>query len=293
MSNRDAILELRRRMADTLVGQDHALDALLTALLVGGHVLTEMRPAHPRAMRALYPHLEAGFMRIQFTSDLLPSDLTGYYWPGPEEGKAHFTLGPLHANLILADDINLAPPETQAALLEAMETRVIRVESTSQPLPDLFLVQANENNFASGETVPLTASQRDCFLVKVVVPWPNEEALLKMCQLAREESAGKVTWQPRISQQTILAARAEVQGVPLDEAAQRCVAALPQYGAGPRGALALAHCARARAWLAGSDRATPDDVRAVAPDCLRHRIDAAGVEVDQVIAELVERVAVS
>ncbi len=312
MSSRETVLELRRRLAESLFGQGHVLDALLLALLADGHVLTEMAPAGPKAMRALYPHLDASFSRVQFTSDLLPSDLTytGVYCN--KQADVRDPRGPLWANLLLADDLNLAPPDTQAVLLEAMENRRVSGPGTSYPLPEgVFLVQAFENTFVQEETFPLTWAQLDHFLLKVVVPSPSDDDQMKMFRLACEEHAGRKQERPRLPQQAILDARAEVREVFLPEEVERGIASLIagtrrpgasaphlgrwiQKGAGPHGGRSLARCARARAWLAGRGDATLNDVRAVAHDCLRHRIvlspegHAAGVTADQVITELLD-----
>jgi MoxR-like ATPase len=312
MSSRETILELRRRLGESLFGQDHVRDALLLALLADGHVLTEMAPGDPKPVRALYPHLDASYSHIQFTSDLLPSDLTytGLYCN--KQADVRDPRGPLWANLILADDLNLGPPDTQAVLLEAMEDRRVRGPGTSYPLPEgVFLVQAFENTFVQEETFPLTWAQLDHFLVKIVVPSPSDDDLMKMCLLACEERAGRKKEQPRLPQQAILDAQAEAREVFLPVEVERGIAGLIagtrrppasaphlgrwiQKGAGPRGGRSLARCARARAWLAGRGGATLDDVRAVAHDCLRHRIDlspeahAAGVAADQVITELLD-----
>jgi MoxR-like ATPase len=297
MSSRDTIRELKRRTTKSLIGQENVIDGLLIAMLSDGHVLTVPAPGARKALRELWPNLDTSFMRIQFTDDLLPSDLL-------------CQPSPLFSNLILATDVNLAPPEVQAVLLAAMEDRQVTVAGRVHRLPEPFLVQAFENPFAQGTTWPLTAAQKDCFLVEVVV----DEKLA--CQWSREAFVGSETEKPCLPVQHILEARAGVRGVFIPEVVQEYVTALLtatrrpdmcgaavakwiQGGASRRGAQALERCARARGWLAGRDQATPDDVRAGAHDCLRHRITlspealAEGVRTDQVITELVRVVAVS
>ena len=318
MSNRETIRELRRRMAESLFGQEHVIDRLLIALLVNGHVLTEVAPGLPRAINELRKNLAAAFSRIQFTPDLWPSDVTGAEVNSEKDGQgeSHVSLGPIFANLLLVDDINYAPVATQNVLLRAMEKRQVWVAGTLHRLPDLFFVQALENPFLQEENYPLTAAQRDRFLVKVVVDWPSEADLAKADRLicARQAETG-MNEQPWLPPQAILDARAEVLQVVVSEALGKYIAALVvatwqaqtwglnlgrwiQGGISSRGTQALARCARAHAWMDGRDHATPDDVRAVAQDCLRHRIllsDAAraeGVDADQVVTELVKIVEV-
>ncbi len=320
MSARDSILQLKSRMSEAVIGQEAAIDRLLVALLANGHVLMEGLPglAKTRTIKTLAKNLEAAFSRIQFTPDLLPADVTGteIYYDEGGKGSFKFQPGPVFGNLILADEINRAPAKAQAALLEAMEERQVTVAGTTHKLPDLYLVMATQNPIEQEGTYPLPEAQMDRFLMKVVIGYPSDESETKILQLVRGEDAG--TAKPsaeKIPQQVVLDARAEVLKVfvapELEKYFVTLIAATRrpeqfgpnlkkwiQVGASPRGTLALDRASRAFAWLAGRDHATPDDVRAVAHDCLRHRVilsyeaSAESVTPEQVITEVIKQVAI-
>jgi MoxR-like ATPase len=322
MSNHDQLLDLRQRLCAAVIGQEAVVDQLLSALLANGHVLLEGLPglAKTRTIKTLAKNLESEFRRIQFTPDLLPSDITGteIYVAEAEGDKFQFQPGPIFGNLVLADEINRAPAKAQAALLEAMEERQVTVAGKTHPLPELFLVLATENPIEQEGTYPLPEAQMDRFLLHVFVDYANDEDERKILRLVRGEDAG-TGQQPgdQIPAQAVLDARKEVLAVKVSEAIEKYMVAiiaatrrpgdypgspLSQWlkiGASPRGTLALDRAARAHAWLDRRDAVTPDDVKAVVHGCLRHRIilsyeaEAEGITKNQVLDEVLKQVAVA
>ena len=324
MSARDGILELKNRMGRSIIGQEHIVERILIGLLANGHLLVEGLPglAKTRAVKSLSKNLDAEFSRIQFTPDLLPADVTGteVLHKEGERDVFRFQQGPIFGNLILADEINRAPAKVQAALLEAMEERQVTVAGQSHALPELFLVMATQNPVEQEGTYPLPEAQMDRFLMHVLIGYPDEDAEVEIVRLVRGESAaagGAASGAPeRMPQQLVLDARAEIDRVHVAEAVERYIVDLIfatryperyrddlrrwiQVGASPRGAIGLDRCARARAWLVGRDHVTPDDVRDVVGDVLRHRLmlsyeaSAEGVTAEQVVGEIVKVVAVA
>jgi MoxR-like ATPase len=307
-------------MARSIIGQDAVIERLLMALLCNGNVLMEGLPglAKTRAIKTLSTCLESAFQRIQFTPDLLPSDVTGaevYYSEGGR-GEFKFQPGPIFGNLILADEINRAPAKVQAALLEAMEERQVTVAGTTHRLPELFMVLATQNPIEQEGTYPLPEAQMDRFLMHVRIDYPDDASEREIIRLVRGEArAGGAVAPERTSQQTVFEARGEIDSVEVSEAVESYIVGLiaatrrPEgygedlkrwllVGASPRGSIALDTVSRAHAWLQGRDYVTPDDVRAVVHDCLRHRIilsyeaSAEGVTADQVIDMIIKKVAV-
>jgi MoxR-like ATPase len=326
MAARDALQDLQRRMATSIIGQEQIIERMLIGLLANGNLLVEGLPglAKTRAVKSLAKNLEAGLSRIQFTPDLLPSDITGteVYYQADGKGEFRFQQGPIFNNLILADEINRAPAKVQAALLEAMEERQVTVAGTTHKLPDLFLVMATQNPIEQEGTYPLPEAQMDRFLMKVLIGYPDEAAEKRIIDLVRGEEAAapaKADAPPPpagIPQQAIFDARAEIHAIAVADAVETYIADLVfatryperygndlkrliQVGASPRGSLALDRCARAHAWLAGRDHVTPDDVRAIVADCLRHRLilsyeaNADGLSADDVVKKVVDKVAVA
>jgi MoxR-like ATPase len=316
MNTRDAFLQIKTAMEAAIIGQETVVERLLIALLADGHVLMEGLPgtAKTRSIKTLSKLVESDFSRVQFTPDLLPSDVTGSEIYREQSGSFDFQPGPIFGNLILADEINRAPAKVQAALLEAMEERQITVSGTTHQLPDLFLVLATQNPIEQEGTYPLPEAQMDRFLLYVNVPYPpadNEAAILR---LVRSEKSGKGAQAPgAIPQQTVFAAREEVNAIHVAEAAERYIVDLvigtrePQrhggdlaqwirLGASPRATIALDAAARAHAWLNGQNFVSPDNIRAVAPACLAHRIhlsytaEAAGKTRTDVIETLLETI---
>jgi MoxR-like ATPase len=308
MSARDAILELKKNMGQSIVGQEAMVERLLLGLLANGNLLVEGLPglAKTRAIKSLAKHLEARFSRLQFTPDLLPADITGsevYYTEGGK-GQFKFQEGPVFANLVLADEVNRAPAKVQAALLEAMEERQVTVAGQTHKLPDLFLVMATQNPIEQEGTYPLPEAQMDRFLMHVQVGYPAEKAEGEIIELVRSEEQQTVaavggargsTTVPqaanvsRLPQQVVFDARREVAAVTVSDAVEKYIVALVfatrfpdklddklgkwiQVGASPRASIGLDRASRAFAWLAGRDYVTPDDVQAVVHDVLRHRV---------------------
>ncbi|RPE74817.1 AAA family ATPase [Vulcaniibacterium tengchongense] len=315
----DAFRALRDALAAEIVGQGALIERLLIALLADGHLLVEGAPglAKTSAVRALAARLEADFARVQFTPDLLPADLTGTEVWRPQEGRFEFQPGPVFHPILLADEINRAPAKVQSALLEAMGERQVTVGRATYALPPLFLVMATQNPIEQEGTFPLPEAQLDRFLMHVRIGYPQAAAEAEILRLARERARASLHAPAappvRMPQADVFAARAAVLDLHLAPAVERYLielvlasreparydAALARriaWGASPRGSIALERCARARAWLGGRDFVTPDDVRAVAPDVLRHRIlpsyeaTAEGWDGERLVAELLQRV---
>jgi len=324
MAARDTVLELQKRVGQTIIGQDAMIERLLMGLLANGNLLVEGLPglAKTRAIKKLSTFLDAGLSRIQFTPDLLPSDITGseIYYTAEGKGEFRFQEGPVFNNLILADEINRAPAKVQAALLEAMEERQVTVAGKTHKLPELFLVMATQNPIEQEGTYPLPEAQMDRFLMHVYVNYPAEKAEREIMLLVRgeEDPAADVSkaQADKIPQQAILDARKEIHKIQMAPAVENYVVSLIQatrtpekydkdlrkwiqIGASPRGTIGLDKCSRAYAWLKGRDMVRPDDVQAVAHDVLRHRISlsydaqAEGIKTDKVIDRIVELVAVA
>ena len=322
---RDAIGELRDRVNRSIIGQEGVVERLIIALLANGNVLIEGLPglAKTRAIKALATALACEFRRIQFTPDLLPSDVTGgeiYREDGRGAGVFEFRQGPIFGNLVLADEINRAPAKVQSALLEAMEERQVTVAGQRYRLPELFMVLATQNPIEQEGTYPLPEAQMDRFLMHVTIGYPSDADEQKVLRLIRDEDAAAATGAAErpspIPSQAVLDARGEIRRITTADVVERYIVALTAatrrpgdygeqlqkwiaIGASPRGSLALDRCSRVHAWLAGRDYVTPDDVQALAHDCLRHRISlgyaavAEGVKTDDVIDELLRLVAVA
>src|SRR5262245_3945770 len=231
MAARDPILELKRRIGQAVVGQEHVVEHLLYALLTNGHVLLEGLPglAKTRTIKTLAKNLESEFRRIQFTPDLLPSDITGteIYTGEAAGGKFVFQPGPVFGNLILADEINRAPAKAQAALLEAMEERQVTVAGTTHKLPDLFLVLATQNPIEQEGTYPLPEAQMDRFLLHVFVGYSNDTDEAKILRLVRGEDAGAAPGtNGKVAAQSVADARKEVLAVQVSETVEKYIVAI-------------------------------------------------------------------
>jgi MoxR-like ATPase len=320
MTTRDQILDLKQRIGAAVIGQEAVVEQLLVALLANGHLLMEGLPglAKTRTIKTLAKNLESQFSRIQFTPDLLPSDITGteIYTGEAAGGKFVFQQGPVFGNLILADEINRSPAKAQAALLEAMEERQVTVAGKTHKLPELFLVLATQNPIEQEGTYPLPEAQMDRFLLHVFVGYSSDEDEEKILRLVRGEDAGTApATNGKIPAQVVLDARKEVLAVQISETIEKYIVTLIaasrrpgeyqgdlakwiKIGASPRGTLALDRAGRAHAWLKGRDAVTPDDVKAVAHACLRHRLilsyeaEAEGIAKDSVLDEILKLVAV-
>lgn len=312
-------LALSQCLQQRVIGQQLLVERLLIALLADGHLLVEGAPglAKTTAIRALALHLQAGFARIQFTPDLLPADLTGSEIWRPNEGRFEFVPGPLFHPVVLADEINRAPAKVQSALLEAMAERQVSVGGRSWPLPAPFLVMATQNPIEQEGTYALPEAQLDRFLMHVRIGYPDAATELAILQQARAGNGGALAHDPQasIDLEVLAQARVEVAGLHLAPPLERYIVELVMasrepgrydpgmagqiaWGASPRGTIALERCARARAWLHGRDYLTPEDVRTVAPDVLRHRVlpsyqaQAAGIDGGALVEALLARVPV-
>lgn len=313
------IENLRAAIERKVLGQPYLVDRLLIALLADGHLLVEGAPglAKTTAIKALGDGLDVDFHRLQFTPDLLPADLIGTDIFRADTGLFEFQRGPMFHNLLLADEINRAPPKVQSALLEAMGERQVTVGQSTHALPELFLVMATQNPIEHEGTYQLPEAQLDRFLMYVKIGYPDVEAERRILRLVRDRARGedRDVNPSTLSQENVFAARRSVIGLHMDESLETYIVQLVhasrepgsygddltrwiEYGASPRGSIALERCGRAHAWLNGRDYVSPDDIQAVAPDVLRHRIllsveaEADGVDSDHVVAELLARVPV-
>ena len=300
---------LRTAVADVIVGQDALVTRLLVALLCDGHCLIEGVPGLAKSLTVstLAASLQASYVRVQFTPDLLPADLTGSEIYNAAESRFEVRKGPIFANVLLADEVNRAPAKVQSALLEAMQERQVSIGGRSFPLPDPFLVLATQNPIEQEGTYPLPEAQLDRFMLKVVVDYPNEREEREVLDrrlagevgqpaavmdaealLALRVEAAAVRMEPRLRDYIVQLARATRSPARVERALDGYVA----HGASPRATAALAEAARAHAFLDGRDYAAPDDVKAMALDVLRHRLvltyeaEADAVSADAVIERL-------
>ncbi|MDH6230153.1 MoxR-like ATPase [Mesorhizobium soli] len=326
MTARDDIVALGQRINQSIIGQEGMVERMLLGLLSNGHILVEGLPglAKTRAIKTLSKNLDAKLSRVQFTPDLLPSDITGseIYFTEGGKGTFKFQAGPVFANLVLADEINRAPAKVQSALLEAMEERQVTVGGESRALPQLFLVMATQNPIEQEGTYPLPEAQLDRFLLHVQVGYPDQQAEGDIMRLVRSEEVGNGAGKKAsendmlLAQQAIFDARGEINAVTVSEPVENYIVSLVygtrtpdkydadlakwiQVGVSPRGSIALDKVSRSYAWFQGRDYVTPDDVRAIVHDVFRHRLilsyeaHAGGMTADQVVDRLVERVAVA
>jgi len=302
----------RAEIGRVLVGQRYLVDRLLIGLLADGHVLVEGVPglAKTTAVKALAATLDLKFSRLQFTPDLLPADLIGTQIYQPREGVFTTRQGPIFANLVLADEINRAPPKVQSALLEAMQERQVTIGDRSLPLPRPFLVLATQNPIEHEGTYPLPEAQVDRFMLKLRVSYPSLEeereiairgagdtaGLRAVCTLEEIFRAQQVVRDIRVTevllQYIVDLVRATRDPAPLDRQLAKAI----EFGASPRATLALTAAARGHAFLDGRGYALPEDVKAIAPDVLRHRIlptyeaEADGIDAEKIVTRLLERV---
>ena len=308
--------QLEQWLSQQVIGQPSLVERLLIALLADGHLLVEGAPglAKTRAVKSLAQGIEGNFQRIQFTPDLLPTDVTGTEVFRPQTTSFEFQPGPIFHNLVLADEINRAPAKVQSALLEAMGERQVSVGRETYPLPEIFMVMATQNPIEQEGTYPLPEAQLDRFLMHVNIDYPDRDAERQILALNRGEALAETPANPpQISSRSILDARREVLRVHMAENVEEYLVQLIlasrrpdklderlgswiEYGASPRATIALDRCARAKAWLAGRDFVTPEDVKTVAHDGLRHRLilsydaEAEGIDTNQVIDMLLQQV---
>ncbi|MCO5762805.1 MAG: MoxR family ATPase [Gammaproteobacteria bacterium] len=309
---------VRDHIASRIIGQHSFVDSMLICLLSDGHLLVEGMPglAKTTAVKALAESLEGDFHRVQFTPDLLPSDLIGTDIYRHEKGEFEFRPGPLFHNILLADEVNRAPAKVQSALLEAMAEQQITVGQRTYPLPKLFMVLATQNPVEQEGTYHLPEAQLDRFLMEAVVDYPSRDEELKILDLdlAQQKTTHRAP-PKKLTQAELFAMRRDVAGLYLDPKLNAYIVDLVQatrnsrvydpdlgrwcrFGASPRASIALARCSRARAWLDGDPFVAPHHIQAVAPEILRHRLlltfeaEAEGITTDDFINRLLNLVAI-
>jgi len=321
MQIQPTFLQLRRHLEKTIIGQSHLLDRLLIGVLSGGHILLEGLPglAKTTSVTALASGIHASFQRIQFTPDLMPGDLTGSDIFSPKDSAFHFMPGPLFHEIVLADEINRAPPKVQSALLEAMQEHQVTVGGVTRPLPDLFMVLATQNPLEQSGTYPLPEAQLDRFLLHVVLDYPNPDDELLILKRDRQLHFGSDDQQSDLESplkpETVLAARREVAEIHVEDVLEAYIVKLVgatrhlgdidtlwqdyvRVGASPRASIALLRASSAMAYLKGREYVIPEDIVEVAPDVLRHRIipghaaHAASVNVDEIIQRVISAISV-
>ena len=321
MSLIEQFQKLEIHVSNLIVGQTHLINRMLITLLCDGHLLVEGAPglAKTRAIKVLAESIEGDFHRLQFTPDLLPADLTGTEIYRPQNGTFEFRKGPLFHNLILADEINRAPAKVQSALLEAMEERQITVGEKSYTLSNLFMVMATQNPIEQEGTYPLPEAQLDRFLLHAQVGYPSIEDERRILVLNRDEAkAGErdAFAPPKLlAESSVMEARQAILRLHLTDELEQYIVNIVvatrdpsvvddslkgqiQYGASPRACMGIDRCARAHAWLAGRDYVGPEDIQAIAPDVLRHRLvltfeaEADGVTPDSIIKRVLDGVGV-
>ena len=312
-------MNLRTKMQEVIVGQDALLDRLLIALLTGGHILLVGPPglAKTTAVNTLARGVHGSFQRIQFTPDLMPGDLTGSDIYDPHDGKFRFVEGPIFHEIVLADEINRAPPKVQSALLEAMGEHQVTVGGTTRRLPDLFIVMATQNPLEQMGTYPLPEAQLDRFLLHINLTYPSQEEELEILRRDHRRHHGQdpVALETGLHPEQVMAARRLIAEIHIEDMLERYIVLLvsatrelgtwkPEWreyiriGASPRASIALLHSASALAFLRGRDYVIPEDVQEIAPDVLRHRIipgysaRAENVTVDQIVQYLLETIPV-
>lgn len=320
---RDKITNLKQFMESRILGQEELVRKLIITMLAEGHALVEGAPglAKTKAIKTLSECIEAAYSRIQFTPDLLPSDITGSDIYVASTGQFEFRKGPIFANLVLADEINRAPAKVQSALLEAMAERQVSVGGKQYKLPKLFMVMATQNPIEHEGTYNLPEAQLDRFLMYIKIDQPEAVTERKILQLVRNEENSTQTAADSVAQfkakfgsikaEDVFAARQEAYKIHCSDAVEEYLIQLimatrhPEkydeslkntiaFGASPRATIALDKCAKINAWLAGRDFVTPEDVHAVVYDVLRHRIilsfeaQASGLSADDIITRLLK-----
>lgn len=302
-----------------VVGQEAAVRGLLVSLLTGGHILLEGLPGLAKTLmvRSLADAVNAEFRRIQFTPDLLPGDIVGtpIYHQGTGEFRVH--KGPIFANIILADEVNRAPPKVQSALLESMEEKQVTIDGVSYGLPDPFVVLATQNPVEHHGTYPLAEAQLDRFMMKLRVGYPSkaeEKEIVNRVATGTTDLRSRVTYEPVATLDDIFRARQEASEVYLSDKILDYIVELVfatrepadyglanlvnlmEFGTSPRASIFITRASRAAAYLAGRDYVIPDDVKEIAPHVLRHRLrttyeaDAKRIDSDQIIRQILDAV---
>ncbi|MFD1778142.1 AAA family ATPase [Fredinandcohnia salidurans] len=306
---RPELTSLLEKYEQRILGQSTNLRLLLSAILAGGHVLIEGVPGTGKTqmVRTLATLLGGDFTRIQFTPDLLPSDITGSMIYNMKEGRFETLKGPVFTNILLADEINRTPAKTQAALLEAMEEKQVTIQGETYPLPDVFFVVATQNPIEFEGTYRLPEAQQDRFLFKLHIDFPASEEEKNIVKQVIEQSFIQYDARKVLDLQTFVSIRKEIEKVTLGEGVLNYIIEIVrktresetiQFGASTRAAISIGKAAQSWAYLAGRDYVTPDDVKMVSKPALRHRIQLSphaeleGITIDEIIEELVGSVPV-
>ena len=275
--------EIIDEVSTAIVGKQDVLDDVMVGILAGGHILFEDYPGLAKTLiaRSFAQALGIEFKRIQFTPDLLPSDITGSHIFDRESGEFHLSLGPLFANVVLADEINRATPKTQSALLEAMQEFQVTIGGETKPLSPPFIVIATQNPIEYEGTFPLPEAQLDRFMVRLAVGYPDHDGEVEILRRRRKRMADEITLQAVTDAEGLLAMRAAVETVHVDPDIESYIVSIVErtrsdanvyVGASPRGSLALLKLSRAKAALEGRDYVLPDDVKTFAIPALVHRL---------------------
>ena len=308
--------DLKQEVGKVIVGQEALIEKMLVALLADGHLLIEGVPglAKTLAVKTLAQAIHAQFQRIQFTPDLLPADITGTLIFNPKDGMFYPKRGPVFANFVLADEINRSPAKVQSALLEAMQERQVTIGEKTYKLPEPFLVMATQNPVEQEGTYPLPEAQVDRFMLKVLVTYPTKEE--EKLILERMASHQKIELNTQVTPEMILKARAVTDAIYVDEKIKNYIvnlvfatrdpkaagleklASFISYGASPRASIFLTQAAKAYAFLNGRGFVTPEDIKAIGLDVLRHRVllsyeaEAENVSADQIVKQIFDTVEV-
>jgi len=310
-SDSELIQQLKQQINDVFIGQVDVVDQVMVALLAAGHVLVEGVPGLGKTLlvRLLAKSINGEFSRIQFTPDLMPSDITGHIMFDNEANKFRIRRGPVFTNLLLADEINRAPAKTQSALLEVMQEHQVTLEGKAMPVPEPYLVMATQNPIEQEGTYPLPEAQLDRFIIKIKIDYPQLDEEHRMVKAVTTNQVGDQFSINNVSKQfnpeDIVRLQKQAAQISVDDAVSTYAVAIVRKtrdwpgiltGAGPRGGIAIVRCARAYAFIQGRDFVTPDDVKTIALPVLRHRIilspemELEGMDTDRVILSLLEKV---
>jgi len=310
-SDLQLIQQLKQQINSVFIGQNDVVDQVLMALLAAGHVLIEGVPGLGKTLlvRLLAKSIHGEYARIQFTPDLMPSDITGHIMFDNEANKFRIRRGPVFTNLLLADEINRAPAKTQSALLEVMQEHQVTLEGKAMPVPEPYLVMATQNPIEQEGTYPLPEAQLDRFIIKIKIDYSKRDEEHRMVKAVTTNQVGDQFSINEVSQKfepdDIVRLQKQVTDVSVDEVVSNYAVSIVRKtrdwpgisnGAGPRGGIAIVRCARAYAFMQGRDFVTPDDVKQVALPVLRHRIilspemELEGMDSDRIISALLEKV---
>jgi len=305
------IQQLKEQINNVFIGQQEVVEQVMIAMLAAGHILIEGVPGLGKTLlvRLLAKSINGEYSRIQFTPDLMPSDITGHVMFDNEANKFRIRRGPVFTNLLLADEINRAPAKTQSALLEVMQEHQVTLEGKALAVPEPYLVMATQNPLEQEGTYPLPEAQLDRFIIKIKIDYPKADAEHQMIQAVTNNQVGDRFSIDNVKQQfspeDIIRLQKCVTQVSVDEEVSTYAVAIVRKtrdwpgisnGAGPRGGIAILRCARARAFMQGRDFVTPDDIKQVALPVLRHRIilspemELEGMDADRVIVALLDKV---